>query len=221
MTSRRLPLRAPDLTAAVKSSPRSMRCAAASTSGSETSAALAATRREDGAAGAGAHALAEAVHLGATAVVRLKGPLAHGCTPGRMIGTVRHGDRGTVARAGRPMGRDLTPRERLHNSTVAPPEGSNARLAPRVRNPPLSAGPRPRPAGLRRPRRACPRGVGNRATHPVEPRRRTSDMPCLYEPNRKREERQGATLTLSPRVDNSVEYSIVYLDSSGSRAGTT
>lgn len=187
MTSRRPPLRAPDLTAAAKSSPRSMRCAAASTSGSETCAALAATRRKDGAAGAGAHALAEAVHLGATAVVRLEGPLAHGCTPGRMIGTVRHGDRGTVARAGSPMGRDVTPRERLHNSTVAPPAGSNAHLPLTVRNPPLSAGPRWSPPARHPPGPACPPGVGKQASHPVEARTRASGVQHTDETNLRRE----------------------------------
>ena len=47
-------------------------------SGSEASATLATTRSQDGATGAGAHTVAEAVHLGAATVVRLKGPLAHG-----------------------------------------------------------------------------------------------------------------------------------------------
>ena len=46
-------------------------------------ASLAAARRQDGAAGAGAHAKAEAVLLGTTAVIRLKGPLAHCDTPER------------------------------------------------------------------------------------------------------------------------------------------
>ena len=47
-------------------------------SDSQALAALAATRGQDGAAGAGAHAQAEAVHLVATAVVRLVRTLAHG-----------------------------------------------------------------------------------------------------------------------------------------------
>lgn len=42
------------------------------------SAPLAATRREDGTAGAGAHAQTETVHLGPAPVVRLKSPLGHG-----------------------------------------------------------------------------------------------------------------------------------------------
>jgi len=43
----------------------------------ELGAPLAATRTEDGAAGARAHAKTEAVHLGPTTVVRLEGSLAH------------------------------------------------------------------------------------------------------------------------------------------------
>jgi len=46
-------------------------------SGRDLGAALAATRGEDGAAGAGAHPRAEAVVLGPAAVVRLESPLAH------------------------------------------------------------------------------------------------------------------------------------------------
>lgn len=75
-------------------------------SGSQTRAALAAAGGQNGAAGAGRHARAEAVHLVATTVVRLESPLAHGCTPGRMIGTVDRGIRGTVARTGCPKGRE-------------------------------------------------------------------------------------------------------------------
>ena len=44
----------------------------------EFGATLATTSREDGAAGAGAHAQPETVHLGTTTVVRLEGSLAHG-----------------------------------------------------------------------------------------------------------------------------------------------
>ena len=47
-------------------------------SGRQLAAALAAAGGDDGAAGAGAHAQPEAVRLGATAVVRLEGALAHG-----------------------------------------------------------------------------------------------------------------------------------------------
>jgi hypothetical protein len=47
------------------------------TSGGERSAALATAPGEDGSAGARAHAQAEAVRLGATAVVRLERTLAH------------------------------------------------------------------------------------------------------------------------------------------------
>ena len=50
-------------------------------SGGDLLAALATTVGQNGAAGAGAHALAEAVHLGATAIIRLESPLDHGCTP--------------------------------------------------------------------------------------------------------------------------------------------
>src|SRR5690606_3446952 len=51
---------------------------ASSASGGELGAALGAAAVEDGAAGAGAHAGAEAVLLGATTVVRLERALAHG-----------------------------------------------------------------------------------------------------------------------------------------------
>lgn len=51
--------------------------------GRKLDAALAAARRQNGAAGAGAHAKTEAVLLGTTAVIRLKGPLAHCDTPER------------------------------------------------------------------------------------------------------------------------------------------
>ena len=125
MTSLRLPLRAPDLTAVVKSSLRSMRWAAGSTSGGETRAALAAPRGEHGAPGPGGHALAEAMHLGAMTVVRLEGPLGHGCTPESTIGTAHREDRGAVARVGCPMDRDVTPHERLHHDTVRLRAGSN------------------------------------------------------------------------------------------------
>ena len=47
-------------------------------SGRQLAAALAAAGGEDGATGPGTHAQAEAVRLGAPAVVRLEGPLAHG-----------------------------------------------------------------------------------------------------------------------------------------------
>ena len=50
-------------------------------SGGELLAALATTTGQDGAASASAHALAESVHLGATAIVRLESPLDHGSTP--------------------------------------------------------------------------------------------------------------------------------------------
>jgi len=42
-----------------------------------------------------------------------------------MIGTVRHGDRDTVARTGCPMYRDVTPHERPHNNTAPFSAGSN------------------------------------------------------------------------------------------------
>src|SRR5690348_14878250 len=57
-----------------------MRCGAGSTpatSGREGLAALATAGSQDGAAGAGPHAQAEAVRLGATTVVRLERTLAH------------------------------------------------------------------------------------------------------------------------------------------------
>lgn len=50
-------------------------------SGRQFAAALAATGRQDGAAGAGAHPKPEPVGLRPTAVVRLEGPLAHGLAP--------------------------------------------------------------------------------------------------------------------------------------------
>lgn len=60
-----------------------MRLALASTErlSGEFGATLGAASREDGAAGASAHAKAEAVLLGATTVVRLEGTLAHSSSP--------------------------------------------------------------------------------------------------------------------------------------------
>lgn len=133
MTSLRLPLRAPDRTAVKKSSLRSIRCAFGSTSGGKTRTALAAARGENRTAGAGGHALAETVHLGTTTVVRLEGPLSHVCTPGRMIGTMHHGDRGTVVRTGCPMDRDVTPYERPHHHTARFSARSNGPAPPLVR----------------------------------------------------------------------------------------
>ncbi len=91
-TRRRVPARRPCRKATVKSSRWRRRCSAASTragdlrSGGDLRAALAAARGEDGAAGAGAHAQTETVHLGAATVVRLEGALAHGGTPGTRAG---------------------------------------------------------------------------------------------------------------------------------------
>ncbi len=88
MTKRRVPARRPPLTTAAKSAPVRRRASADSTmrrsvavgrnSGRDLVAALATTRGENRATGAGAHAQTEAVDLGPTAVVRLKGALAHG-----------------------------------------------------------------------------------------------------------------------------------------------
>ena len=65
-------------------------------SGRELGAPLGATSREDAAAGAGAHAGAETVLLGATAVVGLEGALAHGITSGsRCHRDAQTGDAGT------------------------------------------------------------------------------------------------------------------------------
>jgi hypothetical protein len=49
----------------------------------EFGASLATARGQDGPAGAGPHAKAETVLFGTTAVIRLKGPLAHCDTPER------------------------------------------------------------------------------------------------------------------------------------------
>ncbi len=54
---------------------------AAPVSGGQACAALATTARDDGAAGAGAHAQTEAVRLGTTTVVGLESPLGHDSTP--------------------------------------------------------------------------------------------------------------------------------------------
>jgi len=67
--------------ARANSAERRMRFSAASTSGGKRTATLATASGEDRAAGAGRHALAEAVHLGPAAVVGLKSPLGHGCSP--------------------------------------------------------------------------------------------------------------------------------------------
>lgn len=50
-------------------------------SGRELCAALTATSCENSTSGACAHTLAEAVHLSATAIIRLESPLNHGSTP--------------------------------------------------------------------------------------------------------------------------------------------
>lgn len=52
-------------------------------SGRERVTTLAATCCENGASGASCHALTEAVHLGATAIIRLESPLGHGSSPCR------------------------------------------------------------------------------------------------------------------------------------------
>ena len=141
---------------------------------SETCAALAAARGENRSTGAGAHALAKAVHLSAVAVVRLEGPLTHGCTPGRMIGTVRHEGRETVARTGCPMDRDVTPCERLHYNTVLFSAGSNDPAAPSVRVPTRRRHP-PAPTG-RRPNGATPPPLSPGGDDPVD--RHTCGQPC-------------------------------------------
>jgi len=64
--------------------------AALKASGRELGAALAAAAGEDGTAGARAHAQAEAVRLGATAVVRLEGALAHEDL--RLLASARRGE---------------------------------------------------------------------------------------------------------------------------------
>ena len=66
------PARRPDRTTVVKSGRRRRRACAGSTSGGELVATLAATAREDGAAGPGAHPQPEAVALGPATVVRLE-----------------------------------------------------------------------------------------------------------------------------------------------------
>src|SRR3954464_7378303 len=84
--------RAPSRTTDAKSLERRIRFTAGSTteegrpdkpgaSGGELAPALAAPRRDDRAPGTGTHPQPEAVRLGAAAVVRLEGALAHGRTP--------------------------------------------------------------------------------------------------------------------------------------------
>lgn len=64
---------------------------AAPVSGGQACATLATTARNDGAAGAGAHAQTEAVRLGTTTVVGLESPLGHDSTP--------RGERGNFPRS--------------------------------------------------------------------------------------------------------------------------
>jgi len=70
-----------------------------------------ATRCQDGAAGAGAHAQAEPMGLGATTVVRLEGALAHEVSPLLHSRTWVCAEGGAGYRMGRPLfGRDGTSR---------------------------------------------------------------------------------------------------------------
>ena len=112
----------------------------------ELGAALAATGREDRAAGAGAHAQPEAVRLGPTAVVRLEGALAHGRL--RRVGPAdlaRRGDRRTGRGAGR----------RCAAAPVAPPDdrrpqdAGDRRGAGMRRRPPSALERAPRPSTVR------------------------------------------------------------------------
>ena len=146
-------------------------------SGGELGAALAAASREDGTAGAGAHAKAEAVGLRATAVVRLEGALAHGgsprtsggaspATPGiavvhvccsgtRVVLTTQpgHARRKMSARA-----RQESP-ERLSHATSRRGNGSNSR-----RRAPAAVDRRPHTSALRADVESSPPRPGVRAT---------------------------------------------------------
>ena len=138
-TRRARPTRRPCQTAAAKSGRRRSREGAGNTSESEIGlggqrlAALAATSREDGAPGAGAHAQPETMRLRAAAIVRLERALAHGRAPGevglekfggltttaakpggtgerrrrRQVIRTYHGTWGTQARSNRPTGSEL------------------------------------------------------------------------------------------------------------------
>ncbi len=100
-TRRGLPALVPDRTVSVKSWLRRNRAVLGSTaaalaepSGREFCTALAATRREDRASGAGVHPQPEAVGLGAPAVVRLESALAHRSAPnggGDQVNLAGHG----------------------------------------------------------------------------------------------------------------------------------
>lgn len=91
ITATEVAVRRPRRTTRRKSSPRTMRCARASTltsrfSGRELGAPLATTSRENRTARSRAHAQTEAVHLGTTTVVGLERALAHG-----LISSAREG----------------------------------------------------------------------------------------------------------------------------------
>src|SRR6476469_1486473 len=122
-----------------------MRCGAGSTpatSGGDRLAALAAAGSQDGAAGAGAHAQAEAVRLGATTVVRLERTLAHefsygfGDPPGRWAS----------ATIGHQHARDRNQHRSIErgHATAAATRGTASRYGPR-------RGRVKPPAGTRRP----------------------------------------------------------------------
>ena len=97
--------------------------------GRKLGASLAAARRQDGAAGAGAHAKAEAVLLGTTAVVRLERALAHGVLP--WSGADR-----AASRVGRADGLDDVPHDGRGNLTTirerrGAVNGASTAIAPR------------------------------------------------------------------------------------------
>jgi hypothetical protein len=101
--------------------------AAAVTSDREPLASLGATSREDGAAGAGAHAQAETVRLRTTTVVRLVRTLAHEYLRMSMLG--RCGDRGArrVRADERGTGGTSRPGRQTH-ATRSPGEGQTGQL---------------------------------------------------------------------------------------------
>jgi len=126
--------RRPRRRTSVNSVRRRRRCSGDRTaSGRELGAALAPARGQDGATGPGAHAQPEAVGLGATAVVRLEGALAHGKGSLSKVGAAPagcSGGAGVVVPRAQTESTVRTPREGVKHDARSAPEQSSRTLVP-------------------------------------------------------------------------------------------